>query len=102
MDSKDTFPPYSIIPFAACLMLFIHSTNILKGEKKAGLARVFEAEQVAYEEVPQVVKSWVPSGDLKVNAAGGQQGGEVREAGRAQGTEGLVRKGKELGRSSER
>lgn len=43
MDSKDTFHPYPIISFAACLMLFIHSTNILKDEEKTRLARLFEA-----------------------------------------------------------
>lgn len=64
MDSTDTFPPYPNISFAAYLMLLIHSTNILKDKKKAGLARVLEAEEVAYEEVPEVGMSWVPSGDF--------------------------------------
>lgn len=87
MDSKDTFPSYPIISFAACLMLFIHSTNMLKDEKKARLARVFEDKEVAYKEVPEVGKSWVPSGDLreseggwrtasKGSRRGGQRGGQ--------------------------
>ena len=54
MNSKDTFPPYPVIPFAACLMLFIQ--QISRRMKKVGWARVFKAEKV-----PEVEKSWVSS-----------------------------------------